>query len=88
MLCRLLALLAICAGLAAAAEPARASISAVESVRLVEQVGLACGLSAPAQFASALPGILRRDDDVKICPRPVITIVVPTVMLQSDRAHE
>jgi hypothetical protein len=81
-------MLAICAGLAAAAEPARASISAVENVRLVEQVGLACGLSVPAQFAPGLPGILGGDDKVKICPRPVITIAVPTVMLQGDRAHE
>jgi hypothetical protein len=85
---RLLALLAICAGLAAAAEPARASVSVVESVRLVEQVGLACGLSAPAQFAMPASGSLRDEDKVKICPRPVITIVVPTVMLQGDRAHE
>ena len=85
---RLLTLLAICAGLAAAAGPAHASIGAVESVRLVEQVGLACGLSAPAQFATAASGTLRDEDRAKICPRPVITIIVPAVMLQGDRAHE
>ena len=88
MLRRLLALLAICAGLAAVAEPARASMSAVENVRLVEQAALACGLSAPAQFAAAAPRALRSEDKGKICPRPVITIAVPTVMLQGDRAHE
>ncbi len=88
MLRRLLALLAICAGLAAVAEPARASMSAVENVRLVEQAALACGLSAPAQFAAAAPRTQRSDEKVKICPRPVITIAVPTVMLQGDRAHE
>jgi len=88
MLRRLLALLAICAGLAAAMEPARASVSAVESVRLVEQVGLACGLSAAAPFAQVAPGGLRSRDRANICPRPVLTITVPAVMLQADRAHE
>jgi hypothetical protein len=85
---RLLALLAICVGLAATAEPARASVNAVESVRLVEQAGLVCGLSAPAQFTHGAPSGLRSEDKAKICPRPVLTIVVPTVMLQADRAHE
>lgn len=85
---RLLTLLAICAGLAAAAEPARATAAAMENVRLVEQVGLACGASAPAEFAQGLNIGLKQDDKDKICPRPVLTIVVPTVMLHGDRARE
>jgi len=69
-------------------EPARASVSAVESVRLVEQVGLACGLSTAAPFAQVPPGGLRSAGKANICPRPVVTISVPAVMLQADRAHE
>lgn len=60
----------------------------VESVRLVEQAGLACGLSTPAHFAQIPPAAHRGADKGSICPRPVITIAVPAVMLQSDRAHE
>jgi len=88
MLRKLLALLALCAGLAAIAEPARASVGAVDSVRLVEQASLACGVAAPARISEHARLASRSPDRTKMCPRPVIRIIVPTVMLQGDRAHE
>jgi hypothetical protein len=88
MLRKLLTLIALCAGLAAVGEPARASIGVVDTVRLMEQTSRACLPAAPAASLETAPRTLRSDDRGKICPRPVLTIVVPTVMLQSDRAHE
>ena len=88
MLRRLLTLLALCAGLAAVSEPARASITAVDSVGLVEQTGRACGVAAPAIILELANTVTRADSGPKICPRPGIPVVVPTVMLHVDRARE
>ncbi len=87
MIRRLLTLLALCAGLAAIGEPARADIVS-DPVRLVEQASLACGISAPQRQAGLLTTLPRPDSGASFCPRPVLPIIVPTVMLQVDRAHE
>lgn len=86
MIRRLLTLLALCAGLAAVAEPARASAMAMDSVRLVEQATLACGAGDAASFAAPQRAVPRAEGKAGVCPRPVLTIVVPTVMLKVDRA--
>jgi hypothetical protein len=87
MIRRLLTLLALCAGLAAVAEPARASAMAMDSLRLVEQVTLACGEGGDAaSFAAPQRAVPRAEGKAGVCPRPVLTIVVPTVMLKVDRA--
>ena len=86
MIRRLLTLLALCAGLAAAAEPARAGAVAIDSVRLVEQATLVCGAGDAGSFAAPQRAAPRAEGKANICPRPVLTIVVPTVMLKVDRA--
>ncbi|OYW44099.1 MAG: hypothetical protein B7Z08_12015 [Sphingomonadales bacterium 32-68-7] len=88
MLRNFLALLAICAGLVAVAEPARAAVSVVETVRQVERTGLAC-TSAPAGVQNGeRPRAERMLERSRPCPRPTVVLIVPTVMLRVDRAHE
>lgn len=89
MLRRLLTLIAICAGLTAVAEPARAAVTMVESVRMVERASAACAARvavgrAPISLQSA--DLIR--DKSKPCPRPTIIVIVPTVMLRIDRSRE
>ncbi len=88
MLRKLLTLIAICAGLAAVAEPAHAAVSAVESVQMATRAAVACAQRAAA--AQPVPASLaeRMQDKGKPCPKPTVIVVVPTVMLQVDRARE
>jgi len=88
MLRKLLALLVLVTGLAAAGQPAQAMVVKVDSAQMVE-VGFAC-TAQPGQ-RSDRTSIRRERDDVqpKACPKPPrIVLVVPTVMLQADRARE
>jgi len=88
MLRKLLALLVLVTGLAAAGQPAQAMVLKVDSVQAVE-AGYAC-TAQPGQRSSAA-SIHRERDEVqpKVCPKPPrIVLVVPTVMLQADRARE
>ena len=88
MLRKLLALLVLVTGLAAAGQPAQAMVRTVDSVQAVE-VGYACA-AQPGQ-RSAPASIRHERDEVqpKACPRPPrIVLIVPTVMLQADRARE
>jgi hypothetical protein len=88
MLRKLLALLVLVTGLAAAGQPAQAMVLKVASEQAVE-AGFAC-TAQPGQRAT--PSSIRRErDDVqpKPCPKPPrIVLVVPTVMLHADRARE
>lgn len=88
MLRKLLALLVLVTGLAAAGQPAQAVSINVDSVRAIE-AGYAC-TAQPGQRTN--PSSLRRErEDVqpKLCPKPPrIVLVVPTVMLHADRARE
>ena len=90
MLRKLLALLVLVTGLAAAGTPAQARVFDVESVRSIE-AGYACSAQAGARNAQ-LATVLRKDRDdaqPKSCPRPpTVVLIVPTVMLQADRARE
>jgi hypothetical protein len=88
MLRKLLALLVLVTGLAAAGQPAHAVVLKVDSVQAIE-AGFSC-TAQPGQ-RSAPTSIRRERDDVqpKPCPKPPrIVLVVPTVMLQADRARE
>jgi hypothetical protein len=90
MLRKLLALLVLVTGLAAVGTPAQARVFDVESVRTVD-AGYACTAQAGTRSAR-LAGVLRKDRDEaqpKACPRPPkVVLIVPTVMLQADRARE
>lgn len=88
MLRKLLALLVLVTGLAAAGQPAQALSLNVDSVRSVE-AGYACS-SQPGQRSNR-SDIRREREEVqpKPCPKPPrIVLVVPTVMLHADRARE
>ena len=88
MLRKLLALLVLVTGLAAAAQPAQARIFDVERVRTVD-VGYACTVQAASRNAQLSVRADRDEGQPKICPKPPrIVLIVPTVMLQADRARE
>jgi hypothetical protein len=90
MLRKLLALLVLVTGLAAAGTPAQAMSIDVETVRAVDVTAYSC--TAQPAASAQLIGILHKDRDeapAKICPRPPkIVVIVPTVMLHADRARE
>jgi hypothetical protein len=89
MLRKLLALLVLVTGLAAAGQPAQAMVLKVDSVQAVE-AGFACA-AQPGQRSNPASILRRERDEVqpKPCPKPPrIVLVVPTVMLQADRARE
>jgi hypothetical protein len=88
MLRQLLAALALLTGFAVAAEPARAAEIAqrIESASLAEQ-GPAC-IATHALLVGDTPpsGVLQPQGGM--CPRPVLTVPVPPIQLQADRARE
>lgn len=88
MLRKLLALLVLVTGLAAAGQPAQAMSLNVDSIQAIE-AGYTC---APQPGQRSNPASVRHErSDVqpKQCPRPPrIVLIVPTVMLQADRARE
>ena len=90
MLRKLIAILLLVTGLAAVGTPAQARVFDVESVRTID-AGYACSAQAGTRSAQ-LVGVLRNDRaeaQPKSCPRPPkIVVIVPTVMLQADRARE
>ena len=90
MLRKLIAILVLVTGLAAAGTPAQARVFDVESVRTID-AGYACSVQAGSRSAQ-LANVLHRDRDEaqpKSCPKPPkIVLIVPAVMLQADRARE
>lgn len=87
MLRQLLALLAVLSGLTVAVQPAQALSAGVESVSFASDVA-SCQDGAEAIAGRAVDRLQSRSDREKFCSRPVITVAVPTVMLQADRARE
>ena len=91
MLRKLIALLVLVTGLAAAGTPAQARVFDVESVRTID-AGYACspqGGARSAQLANVLRRLDRDEAQPKSCPRPPkIVLIVPAVMLHADRARE
>ena len=90
MLRKLIALLVLVTGLAAVGTPAQARVFDVASVRTID-AGYSCSAQAGVRSAQ-LTNVLRKDRDEaqpRSCPRPPkIVVIVPTVMLQADRARE
>jgi len=91
MLRKLIALLVLVTGLAAAGTPAQARVFDVASVRSID-AGYACSAQAGVRSAQLVEVMRRLDRDEaqpKSCPRPPkVVLIVPAVMLQADRAHE
>jgi hypothetical protein len=89
MLRKLLAILVLVTGLAAAGTPAQALSLDVESVRVADAAGYTCAVQ-PGVNNSQLRVTRDRDEAApKQCPRPPkIVLIVPTVMLHADRARE
>lgn len=90
MLRKLIALLVLVTGLAALGQPAQARIVDVDSVGLAAlDTGLACATQQGTRSAQLAVRRERDDAQPKICPKPPkIVLIVPTVMLQADRARE
>jgi hypothetical protein len=89
MLRKLLALLLLVTGLAALGQPAQARIFDVESVRTTADAGYACTVQAGSRDTQLMARREKGDSEPKVCPRPPrIVLIVPTVMLQADRARE
>jgi hypothetical protein len=88
MLRKLLALLAICAGLVAVAEPARAAENMVEAVRLAERSGPACAPCALPLRAQAGRPVGWAMPTADVLPRLALAPRVATVVLRVDRSRE
>jgi hypothetical protein len=89
MLRKLLALLVLVTGLAALGQPAQAVSLDVENVRSAADYGYACAVQAGPVNTQRATRNQREDAQPKLCPRPPrVVLVVPTVMLQADRARE
>ena len=87
MLRKLFALLVLVTGLAAVGQPAQALSLDVQSVRAAD-ASYACVAPAGARQGVS-SGKEREEAEPKTCPRPPrIVVIVPTVMLQADRARE
>ncbi|HYC81164.1 MAG TPA: hypothetical protein VEB68_01765 [Croceibacterium sp.] len=90
MLRKLIALLVLVTGLAALGQPAQARIVDVDSVGLASlETGYACSAKQGAPAAHLAVARERDETHPKMCPKPPrIVLIVPTVMLQADRARE
>ena len=86
---RLLTIFAIFTGLAAAGAPAQAAqLNDVAAVRLVAIAELGAKCTLPSSGAALAPSAPLRDGLKTPCPKPRPPIVLPPVMLGSDRSLE
>ena len=89
MIRKLFALLLLLTGLAALGQPAQARIFDVESTRSVADAGFACAVQRGARLAQRTVPSQRDKVRPSGCRRPSrIVLIVPTIMLQADRARE
>jgi hypothetical protein len=88
MLRRLLTVLAILTGLAAAAPAQAVPVSDVASVRFVATAELAAKCTLPSSGPAYAPSAPLRDGVKAPCPKPRPPIVLPPVMLRVDRSLE
>jgi hypothetical protein len=89
MLRRLLTILAILTGLAAAGAPAQAAqVSDVASVRLVASAEFVSKCTLPSSGPALTPPAPQKDASKAPCPKPRPPVVLPPVMLRADRALE
>jgi hypothetical protein len=90
MIRKLIALLVLVTGLAAAGQPVQARAVDFDRVGLASfSAASTCHVQAGVR-AAPFSGALQRDDtQPKTCTKPPrIVLIVPTVMLQVDRARE
>ena len=91
MLKRILTLFAILTGLAAVAAPAQARFSVIEDVT-VHAAGETIAKCADRRIDEQAKPIERlaerKGQAPSACRPPVVTVVIPTVMLQADRTRE
>ena len=90
MLRRLLTLVAIVTGLTALGAPVHARSVEVAGVELAAP---GIGSSQLAKVRAASSGIrdelaISLNSEAPMCPRPTVTIMIPTVELGADRARE
>ena len=89
MLRKLFTLLLLVTGLAALSQPAQARIFEVESARSAADSGYACAAQPGARVAQRTSPSQRDKARPNVGPRPPrVVLIVPTVMLQADRARE
>ncbi|HZF45271.1 MAG: hypothetical protein BGO57_06840 [Sphingomonadales bacterium 63-6] len=90
MLKRILTLFAILTGLAAVAAPAQARAIALDGLELhaAGESVVKCADKAATQQIVQVERIGDRRPQMPGCRPAVVTIVIPTVQLQADRAHE
>jgi hypothetical protein len=90
MLRKLLTLFVLLSGLAAVGAPAQARVAAFDEVRLEMSSSLSsqCVATHRQGDMHLAQGLYRIDRTPGMCPRPVVTIRVPTVMLGIDRSRQ
>ena len=91
MLKRILTLFAILTGLAAVMAPAQARFTSIQDigVHATGENAPKCAESRIEQRSQPVAGLLERRGQAPATCRPAtITVVIPTVMLQADRAWE
>lgn len=90
MIRKLIALLVLVTGLAATGQPAQARMADFDRVGLASlSAASVCNVQTGAHAAPLTRAPQRDDVQPKACPKPPrIVLIVPTVVLQVDRAHE
>ncbi len=90
MIRKLIALLVLVTGLAAAGQPAQARVADFNRIGLASlSTPSVCSTQAGAHAAPFAGTLQRNDARPRACVKPPkIVLVVPTVMLRIDRAHE
>jgi hypothetical protein len=89
MLRQLLTILAIFTGLAAAGAPAQAAqVSDVAAVRLVASAELTAKCAMPSSGPAYIPSVPGKNALKAPCPKPRPPVILPPVMLRSDRSLE
>lgn len=88
MLRQLLTLLAVLTGLTATVAPAHALDSSVQAVEMAQDAAGSMAQVEAARIGLAEPAMQTSEVRQGLKPGPMIALVVPTVMLQADRARE
>ena len=90
MVRKLIALLVLVTGLAALGQPAQARIVDLDRTGFASlSTSYACTSQADARAARFGDALQRDALPRKACPKPPkVVVIVPTVMLQADRARE
>ncbi len=88
MLRQLLTVIAIFTGLAAGAPAQAAQVNDVAAVRLVASAELSAKCAMPSSGPAYVPSVPLRNAAKAPCPKPRPPVILPPVMLRSDRSLE